>query len=98
MNKITEDGVGVQIASDAQTVVGFHGATRRPQRAGAIQAVVTATVSTNIAEFTDPPSAAEMALLRTFVNALKTDNAALIVLVNELRAALTEKGLIKGAA
>ena len=98
MNKITEDGVGVLIAGDAQTVVGFHGATRRPQRSGAVQAAVTATVGTNIAEFTDPPSAAEMATLRTFVNALKTDNAALIVLVNELRTALTEKGLIKGAA
>lgn len=31
------------------------------------------TVGTNIAAFTDPPSAAEMATLRTFVNALKAD-------------------------
>lgn len=36
-----------------------------------------ATVGTDIAAFTDPPSAAEMALLRTFVNALKADVAAL---------------------
>ena len=35
------------------------------------------TVGSAIAAFTDPPSAAEMALLRTFVNALKTDVAAL---------------------
>jgi hypothetical protein len=36
-----------------------------------------ATVGADIAAFTDPPSAAEMALLRTFVNALKADQAAL---------------------
>jgi hypothetical protein len=34
------------------------------------------TVGADIAAFTDPPSAAEMALLRTFVNALKADAAA----------------------
>lgn len=33
----------------------------------------TVTVGADIAAFTDPPSAAEMALLRTFVNALKAD-------------------------
>lgn len=35
------------------------------------------TVGADIAAFTDPPSAAEMALLRTFVNALKVDAAAI---------------------
>ena len=78
--------------------VGFHGEARTAQRAGAAQAAVTGTVGTNIAAFTDPPSAAEMTTLRTFVNALKTDNAAQTVLLNEIRAALVEKGLIKGAA
>jgi len=35
--------------------------------------VASLTVGSDIAAFTDPPSAAEMALLRTFVNALKAD-------------------------
>ena len=35
--------------------------------------VATLTVGSDIGAFTDPPSAAEMALLRTFVNALKAD-------------------------
>jgi hypothetical protein len=35
--------------------------------------VAALTVGTDIGAFTDPPSAAEMALLRTFVNALKAD-------------------------
>lgn len=35
--------------------------------------VAALTVGSDIAAFTDPPSAAEMALLRTFVNALKAD-------------------------
>lgn len=39
-------------------------------------APAAATVGADIAAFTDPPSAAEMALLRTFVNALKADAAA----------------------
>lgn len=36
-----------------------------------------ATVGADIAAFSDPPLAAEMATLRTFVNALKTDAAAI---------------------
>lgn len=40
-------------------------------------ATPTTTVGSAIAAFTDPPASAEMALLRTFVNALKTDMAAL---------------------
>jgi hypothetical protein len=44
---------------------------------------LTAAVGTDIAAFTDPPSSAEMALLRTFVNALKADNAALRAAVRE---------------
>jgi len=40
------------------------------------------TVGADIGVFTDPPSAAEMALLRTFVNALKADVTALRATVN----------------
>ena len=42
----------------------------------------TPTVGADIGAFTDPPSAAEMALLRTFVNALKADHVDLAQLVN----------------
>lgn len=44
---------------------------------------LTATVGADIAAFTAPPTAPEMALLRTFVNALKAD-------VDVLRAATRE--------
>jgi hypothetical protein len=40
-------------------------------------ALANVTVGSDIAAFTDPPSAAEMALLRTFVNALKVDVTAI---------------------
>jgi hypothetical protein len=43
----------------------------------ALSAPVAVTVGTDIAAFTDPPSAAEMATLRTFVNALKADHGTL---------------------
>ena len=52
------------------------------------------TVSTNIAAFTDPPSAAEMALLRTFVNALKVDAAANRAKINDLLAKLRTAGVV----
>lgn len=44
--------------------------------------IANATVGDDIATFTDPPAAAEMALLKTFVNALKADNV-------DLRQAIT---------
>ena len=47
--------------------------------------VPAATVGADIAAFTSPPADAEMALLRTFVNALKADVAA-------LRTAITSVG------
>lgn len=50
-----------------------------------IAAFTAATVGDNIAAFTDPPSAAEMALLRTFVNALKADHAATLLELATLR-------------
>lgn len=98
MAEILQTAVGVTIGSGVNRKVGFHGSEGGPQRKGAAQAAVTATVASDIAEFTDPPAAAEMVLLRAFVNALKVDNAALIVLVNELRAALVEKAIIKGSS
>jgi hypothetical protein len=52
-----------------------------------IGSAVTLTVGTALGAFTDPPSAAEMAALRTFVNALKTDAAAMNALLSQLRTA-----------
>lgn len=44
------------------------------------------------AAFTDPPSAAEMALLRTLVNELRTDVNTMATLVNTLRSAALGSG------
>lgn len=52
------------------------------------------TVGADIAAFTDPPSAAEMALLRTFVNALKADAAADRAKINDLLAKLRTAGIV----
>ena len=47
--------------------------------AGITAGAPAVTVGTALGAFSDPPSAGEMADLRTFVNALKTDNAATLV-------------------
>lgn len=52
------------------------------------------TVGTALGAFTDPPSAAEMALLRTFVNALKVDVTADRAKINALLAALRTGGVV----
>lgn len=92
-----DNASGKQIGTTATQLIGFRGATPVAQPASASQAVVAAT-SSAVAAFTDPPSAAEMSALRTAVNAIRTDVAALIVLANRLRLDLVNQGLIKGAA
>lgn len=62
--------------------VGFHGATPVVQRSGASQAAVSNTAST-----TTTPAG----------YATTTQANAIVTLVNELRAALVEKGIIAGA-
>lgn len=52
------------------------------------------TVGSALGAFTDPPSAAEMAALRTFVNALKTDAAADRAKINALLAQLRLAGIV----
>jgi hypothetical protein len=52
------------------------------------------TVGSALGAFTDPPSAAEMGALRTFVNALKTDAAADRAKINDLLAKLRTAGLV----
>jgi len=48
------------------------------------------TVGAALGAFTDPPSAGEMAALRTFVNALKTDNAATLAELAKLVTDVTD--------
>jgi len=76
---------GALFATTATQKVAFHGAAPVVQRAGASQAAV----STNALAVAGTYSQAE-------VTAIATRAAALTTLVNELRAALVEKGLIRG--
>lgn len=77
----------ITVGASAAAKVGFHGATPTPQRAGAAQAAVTYASQT----ISDPPTRAE-------VQALNDGLVAVITLLNEVRAALVEKGIIKGSA
>ena len=52
----------------------------------ATYAAPTVTVGTALGAFTDGPTAGEMAALRTFVNALKTDNASVVTQLAALAA------------
>lgn len=72
----------------ASAPLAFHGATPVAQRAGAAQAAVSSTVI----------AAASASYTKAEVDAIITRANALTTLVNELRAALVEKGIIKGAA
>jgi hypothetical protein len=73
---------GVQITTTAAEKLGFHGAIPVAQRAGAAQAAVPTTAATNASPYGYSEAQAN----------------AIVALVNELRAALVEKGIIKGAA
>jgi hypothetical protein len=69
--------------------IGFHGTAPTAQRSGAAQAAVSAT--TIAAAAGANPTKAEYDAAVARINALTT-------LVNELRAALVAKGLIKGSS
>jgi uncharacterized protein YkwD len=73
---------GYKIGTAADQKVGFHGATPAVQRAGAAQAAVATTAPTNASPY----------------GFTQAQAAALIALVNEMRAVLVEKGLMKGDA
>lgn len=65
-----------QVAAAAASPAGStSGSTYTQTFTTADRTIANQTVGSDIAAFTDPPSAAEMALLRTFVNALKADAA-----------------------
>lgn len=76
-------GSGTQIGTTTANTVAFHGSTAVAQRAGAAQAAVITTAAT----ITTP-----------YGYATQAQADAIVALVNELRAALVEKGLIKGSA
>lgn len=84
-NLIVGTGTGTKIGTAANQKLAWHGATPVVQRAGAAQAAVTPST-----DFTGADTVDKAALLAA-VQALQT-------LVNELRAAAVEKGMIKGSA
>jgi hypothetical protein len=77
----------ITVGAGASAKVGFHGAAPTAQRAGATQAAVTYASQT----IRDPPTRAQ-------VQALNDGLVAAITLLNELRAAVVEKGIVKGGA
>ncbi|WP_395739302.1 hypothetical protein [Prosthecobacter sp.] len=93
---------GTKFGASATQKCAFHGATPVAQRSGSAQAAVTNTVGAALATTaatTSTPygfSQAQADGLIARVNALIVDNAAQTVLINELRAALVEKGLVAG--
>lgn len=74
---------GTNIATSVSEKLAFHGATPVIQRSGAAQVAVTTTSSTNVTPY-------------GFSTQAQAD--AIVVLLNEIRAALVQKGLIKGAS
>jgi hypothetical protein len=84
---------GQVIGAAASSKVALHGATPVVQRAGAAQAAVVATSTDGVAA-----AAADLAALKAEAEKIGDDVRATITLANELRAALVQKGIIKGAA
>lgn len=78
----TPDPDGITMGLTTTDLVSFHGVTPVAQRSGAAQAAVATTAPTNTSPYGYTTSA---------------QAAAIVTLVNELRAALVEKGLIKGS-
>lgn len=82
-NVILNTSTGTKIGTATGQKLAFHNSTPVIQRAGAAQAAVVTTASTQTVPF-------------GYATQAQAD--AIVTLVNELRAALVEKGLIKGAA
>lgn len=82
-NVIVGSSTGTKIGTATTQKIAFHNSTPVAQRAGAAQAAVGTTGATQTTPY-------------GFTTAAQAD--AIVALVNELRAALVEKGLIKGSA
>jgi hypothetical protein len=78
----TPHQTGVTLGENAAALVSLHGATAVIQRASAAQAAVPTTPSTATTPYGYSQAQAD----------------AIVTLLNEIRAALVEKGIIKGAA
>jgi hypothetical protein len=76
-------GTGTIIATTTAQKLAFHGATAVIQRAGAAQAAAATTAATNTTPY-------------GYTTAAQAD--AIVALVNEIRATLVEKGIMKGSA
>lgn len=81
LNKTPRSTGGYDLGHSAADLVGMHGATPVIQRAGAAQAAVVTTAPTNSSPY-------------GYTQAQAT---AILTLLNEIRAALVEKGFIAGA-
>jgi len=79
----TPQSDGLIVGESTAAALGFHGTAATAQRAGAAQAAVAVTGATNSSPY-------------GFTTSTQAD--AIVTLVNEMRAALVAKGLIKGAA
>lgn len=79
----TGTATGTMIATAANQKLAFHGATPVVQRSGAAQAAVDTTAATNSSPY-------------GFASAEQAD--AIVTLLNEIRATLVAKGLMKGSA
>lgn len=83
---------GLLLGSEASEKVGFHGKTPVVQSSGAAQAAVVATSTDGTAS-----GAADLAALKTEAEKIGDDARAAIALVNALRQALVDHGLIAGS-
>ena len=84
-----ETAVSVEMQADvvaplteASGAIGGTNNSDIPDQTATVGAAVTATVGADLGAFTNPPSVGEMAALRTFVNALKADQATIILVLN----------------
>jgi len=84
-NIVVGSGTGTQIGTAVGQKLAFHGSAAVAQRAGAAQVAVALDADVTGADTVDKA-------------AVDANFAAVQTLLNELRAALVEKGLIKGAA
>ena len=79
---ITVNSDGLLVGQATTDKIAFHGSTPAVQRAGATQAAVATTAATNSTPYGYSQAQAD----------------GIVALLNEMRATLVEKGLMKGAA
>jgi hypothetical protein len=79
---VTPHTDGIQVGESITVELGFHGAAPSAQRAGAAQAAVATTAATSSTPFGYSEAQAN----------------AIVALLNEIRATLVAKGLMKGSA